>query len=60
MTSDEANMYDELMKELGEPKVAEKQGEPIKDQGDPIPQKSEPTAQKTSPQPQRRSEASPG
>jgi hypothetical protein len=59
MTNDEANMYDELMKELGEPKVAEKQDQPIKEHGDPIPSKPEPTAQKTS-QPQRRSEASPG
>lgn len=62
MTNDEAAMYDELMKEMGEPKTAEKQTEPVKDQGDPIPTKTEPVAQKTStsPQPQRRSEASPG
>lgn len=60
MSNDEAAMYDELMKELGEPKTAEKQTEPVKQTGDPIPQKTEPVAQKTSPQPQRRSEASPG
>lgn len=60
MTNDEANMYDELMKELGDPPVAEKQDQPIKEHGDPIPTKTEPTAQKSSPQPQRRSEASPG
>jgi hypothetical protein len=60
MNSEEAAMYDELMKDLAPPSVdtPTKQGEPVKQQGDPIPnaQKSSPAAAPTP----RRSEAQPG
>ena len=62
MNSEEAAMYDELMKDLAPPSVDSpmKQGEPVKQQGDPIPGAKNKSASQPAAAPQRRSEASPG
>lgn len=62
MNSEEAAMYDELMKDLAPPAADApvKQSAAVKDQGDPIPAVSNTRASQPAAAPQRRSEASPG